>query len=159
MEQFPDWQYVLVWSSVISVVVVLACLIAIPWVVCRLPVDYFSSSRRKMLESATNATWLSRAIDTIKNLIGFVFVVLGAIMLVTPGQGVLTILVGLLLMNFPGKYRVERWLVMRPGVMRGLNWLRSRRGMAPFVFSGVDVSVDSVTPRSSDHDSDAGGSG
>ena len=53
-------------------------------------------------------------------------------MLVTPGQGVLTILAGLLLMNFPGKYRLERWLVMRPGVMRALNWLRARRGQTPF---------------------------
>jgi hypothetical protein len=53
-------------------------------------------------------------------------------MLVTPGQGILTILVGLLLMNFPGKYRVERWLVTRPGVLRSLNRLRKRRGEPPF---------------------------
>jgi hypothetical protein len=53
-------------------------------------------------------------------------------MLVTPGQGILTLLIGLMLMNFPGKYHVERWLVMRPGVMRGMNWLRARRGQALF---------------------------
>jgi hypothetical protein len=53
-------------------------------------------------------------------------------MLFTPGQGILTILAGLLLMNFPGKYRLERWLVQRPGVLSSLNWLRTRRGKAPF---------------------------
>jgi hypothetical protein len=44
----------------------------------------------------------------------------------------LTLLVGLLVMNFPGKYQLERWLVLRPGVLRGLNWLRRRRDHAPF---------------------------
>ena len=41
-------------------------------------------------------------------------------------------LVGLLLMNFPGKYRLERWLLRRPGVLGALNWLRGRRGLPPF---------------------------
>jgi hypothetical protein len=44
----------------------------------------------------------------------------------------LTLLAGLLLMNFPGKYQLERWLVTRPGVLRALNWLRGRQGHAPF---------------------------
>ena len=50
----------------------------------------------------------------------------------TPGQGLLTLLVGLLLMNFPGKYRLERWLVGRRGVLTALNWLRRRGGHPPF---------------------------
>jgi hypothetical protein len=142
MQAFPHWQSVLVWSSVISIGVVLACLIAIPWVVGRLPTDYFARSRRQILDAAAGATVFTRMLDAIKNVIGFIFVVLGAIMLVTPGQGVLTILVGLLLMNFPGKYRLERWLVMRPGVMRGLNWLRSLRGLQPFVpFADEDAAA------------------
>jgi len=68
----------------------------------------------------------------LKNLLGALLVVMGLVMLVTPGQGLLTLLAGLLLMNFPGKYRMERWLVLRPGVMRALNWLRQRQGHAPF---------------------------
>ena len=56
-------------------------------------------------------------------------------MLFTPGQGILSILAGLLLMNFPGKFRLERWLVQRPGVLKSLNWLRARRGKAPFRLS------------------------
>ena len=67
----------------------------------------------------------------IKNLLGALLVLLGIIMLFTPGQGLLTLLVGLLLMNFPGKYRLERTLVARPGVFRALNWLRGRRGAGP----------------------------
>ena len=48
------------------------------------------------------------------------------------GQGLLTLLVGLLLMNFPGKYQLERWLVGRPGVLAALDWLRQRKGEPPF---------------------------
>jgi hypothetical protein len=41
-------------------------------------------------------------------------------------------LIGFLLMNFPGKFRVEQWLVSRSGVMKGLNWLRLRQDKPPF---------------------------
>jgi hypothetical protein len=61
-----------------------------------------------------------------------VLVLLGLVMLVTPGQGILTLLSGLLLMNFPGKYRLEQWLVLRPGILRALNWLRRRRNQPAF---------------------------
>ena len=67
-----------------------------------------------------------------KNLLGAALMLLGILMLFTPGQGLLTLLVGLLLMNFPGKYRLERTLVARPGIFRSLNWLRRRRGAEPF---------------------------
>ena len=68
----------------------------------------------------------------LKNALGLVLVILGFIMLFTPGQGLLTLLAGSLLMNFPGKYQLERWLVLRPGVLRALNWLRHRGGHASF---------------------------
>ena len=67
-----------------------------------------------------------------KNLLGAALVVLGLLMLVTPGQGQVTLLAGLLLMNFPGKYRLERAVVSREGVMRALNWFRRRSGRPPF---------------------------
>jgi hypothetical protein len=48
-----------------------------------------------------------------------------------PGQGVLTILAGLLLMDVPGKRRIERRLLARPGVLSRVNWLRARFGRPP----------------------------
>ena len=52
-------------------------------------------------------------------------------MLVLPGQGLLTILIGLAVMQFPGKFELERWLVTRKGVLEGINWLRQRSGRLP----------------------------
>ena len=63
-----------------------------------------------------------------KNLLGIVLLIAGLAMLLVPGQGLLTIVVGMLLIDFPGKFRVERWLVTRRQVWRSINWLRKRAG-------------------------------
>jgi UPF0716 family protein affecting phage T7 exclusion len=70
----------------------------------------------------------------LKNLLGFVFVAAGIAMLVLPGQGLLTIFIGILLLDFPGKRAVERWLVRLPRVLQAANWIRQRYGRPPFEF-------------------------
>ncbi len=127
-----EWEQLLLWGTGLSVVAVIATLIGVPWVVTRLPGDYFVQERREAWREASGEPFPALVLGALKNLLGFMLVVMGVIMLVTPGQGLLTLLAGLLLMNFPGKYRLERWLVRRPGVMRALNWLRDRRQQQPF---------------------------
>ncbi|WP_201771570.1 PGPGW domain-containing protein [Pseudohaliea rubra] len=107
-------------------------MLTIPWLVTRLPADYFDHRRREGWREATGKPFASFLLAMLKNLLGAVLLGLGVVMLFTPGQGILTVLVGLLLMNFPGKYRLERWLVTRPGVLKQLNALRKRRGKPPF---------------------------
>lgn len=106
-----------------------------PWVVTRLPEDYFNHPERESWRRSKSEPVVALLLGLLKNAVGAVLLCLGVVMLFTPGQGVLTILAGLLLMNFPGKYRLERWLVQRPGVLKSLNWLRTRRGQAPFRLS------------------------
>ncbi len=120
------------WSTVITLLAVAVTIVAVPWVVGRLPEDYFKRPRRHVWRTLSREPLWAQIFTVVKNLLGALLVLLGLVMLVTPGQGVLTLLAGLLLMNFPGKYRLERWLVQRPGILRGLNWLRRRRGQAPF---------------------------
>jgi len=71
-----------------------------------------------------------------KNVLGYAFIVAGIIMLVLPGQGMLTILIGITLVNFPGRYRLERWFVSRRPVLRSINWLRRRAGQPPLSLEG-----------------------
>lgn len=120
------------WITGVSVLAMLATLIGVPWAVARLPSDYFSRDERSVWRQSGQAPVVAVLAAIAKNFLGAVLVLLGTIMLVTPGQGLLTLLIGLLLLNFPGKYRLERWVVMRPGVMRALNWLRSRHQQPPF---------------------------
>lgn len=133
MELTIDWQQLFLWASIGSVLAVIATLLGVPWVVARLPRDYFSRPRRFTWRESDGEPVFAVVLGLLKNLLGAVLVLLGLIMLVTPGQGLLTLLAGLLLMNFPGKYQLERWLVLRPGVLKALNWLRRRHGQAPFV--------------------------
>ena len=132
MEFGLELEQLLLLASGLSIVAVIATLIGVPWVVTRLPHDYFSRPERAVWRLSADEPVFALVLGLLKNLLGLLLLVLGVVMLVTPGQGVLTILAGLLLMNFPGKYQLERWLVMRPGVLRGLNWLRRRREQAPF---------------------------
>jgi hypothetical protein len=65
-----------------------------------------------------------------KNLLGYLAVIAGAIMALpgVPGQGLLMILIGLTLLNFPGKRGLERRLIRRPAILHGINRLRTRLG-------------------------------
>ena len=132
MEFLSNWQQPLLWASGLSLLALIATIVGVPWVVTRLPKDYFVRSERVVWRASFDAPLLSLITSMLKNLLGLRLVVLGLIMLVTPGQGIVTLLIGLLLMNFPGKYHLERWLVLRPGVLKGLNWLRRRQGQLPF---------------------------
>lgn len=132
MDNLSQWQPLLLWASAFSLLALVATLAAVPWVVSRLPADYFTQPRRTTWRSVSGIPVLALSLVLLKNALGVVLILLGFIMLFTPGQGLLTLLAGSLLMNFPGKYRLERWLVSRPGVLRGLNWLRRRGGQEPF---------------------------
>jgi hypothetical protein len=132
MELPLNWEQILLWAGGLSLLAVVATIIGVPWVITRLPEDYFSRPERVVWRGSSDEPVLALLFSVLKNLLGLLLVILGLIMLVTPGQGLLTLLIGLLLMNFPGKYQLERWLVLRPGVLRGLNWLRQRRGQLPF---------------------------
>ena len=119
-----------IWGTALSLLTLVAALFAVPMVVCRLPADYFTAPRRHTLGAAAGPGYL--LLNVLRNLLGAVLVVFGVVMLFTPGQGLVTLLTGLLIMNFPGKYRLERALVSREGVARTLNWLRRRHGLPPF---------------------------
>jgi hypothetical protein len=67
----------------------------------------------------------------MKNVLGAMLLTGGFILLFIPGQGLLTMAVGLLLIDYPGKFALERRVVAIEPIFNGLNWLRSRRGIAP----------------------------
>lgn len=108
-------------------------LLAVPWIVVRIPHDYFSRGARAIMPPIGNRL-LHLSFILLKNLLGIVFLVMGLGMLVLPGQGLLTILIGVMLLDFPGKYSFECWLVSRGPILRSVNWLRTRFGRRPLEF-------------------------
>ena len=67
----------------------------------------------------------------LKNLLGAVLLLAGLVMLVTPGQGILTIMAGLWLLDLPGKRRGEQHLIGLPKVLSSINWIRRKAGHLP----------------------------
>jgi hypothetical protein len=116
------------WSIVISIAMALLSPFAIAWLIIRIPADYFADKTHPPLESLEQHFLVRAAILTAKNLLGAVLFISGVIMLVTPGQGLLTILVGLTLIDFPGKFRLERWLITRRHIWQAVNTIRRRTG-------------------------------
>ena len=66
-------------------------------------------------------------------MLGWLLIITGAILLILPGQGLITLIAGLILINFPGKRKVERKLVSNSKVLHVINWLRSKRNKEPLL--------------------------
>ncbi len=57
-------------------------------------------------------------------------------MLFIPGQGLLTMFMGIILIDYPKKYAVEKRLVSTPAVLKGINWLRKKAGKSALKVDG-----------------------
>jgi hypothetical protein len=130
---------VLVVLGVSSVVLFVASLVVVPWLVVRLPADYFAHRHREHPPPAHPAWRIT--VLVVKNVAGATLVLAGIAMLVLPGQGLLSILSGVMLMDFPGKYRLERRIVGERTVLAALNWIRARAHRPPLV---LDVPDDEI---------------
>lgn len=63
-----------------------------------------------------------------RNIGGALLILAGLVLLVLPGPGLPLLAAGLLMIDFPGKRRLLRWLMSKPPVRRALNWVRRRFG-------------------------------
>ncbi len=127
-----DWFYsnetLAWWLLAFSVFSFLATLVTVPVILILLPEDYFCFPQRHRIHWKNRNRFLRLILLIVKNLLGIIFILLGILMLVLPGQGLLTMVIGLVLLDFPGKYNVERWAVNRPSVLRAINWIRTKAG-------------------------------
>lgn len=105
-------------------------LIAVPLILVWLPPDYLAAPDDQSLVRRTGALW-RYPYWIFKNLVGAIFIIAGIIMLFLPGQGILTIVLGMALINFPGKRRVIRRLFGNRRVFNAVNRLRARAGKPP----------------------------
>jgi putative transmembrane protein PGPGW len=120
--------------ALVSLVVFIATLITIPFILVRLPADYFDVRVKREWMKDSHPLLRFVAV-TFKNIIGVLFLLAGIAMLVLPGQGVLTILIGISLMDFPGKQRLEARIVGQRTVLSVINSLRQKFGKSPLVIA------------------------
>ena len=123
----------LVWAGIISLTVFIFSLLSLPWLVAQIPEDYFLPKKRQPTQWKQLHPVIRLLALMGKNLIGYGLIVAGLLMLFLPGQGILTLVMGLLLVDYPGKFRLERKLVKTPAILNSLNWLRRKAKKPPLV--------------------------
>jgi Putative transmembrane protein (PGPGW) len=124
----------LVALTVLSIVFFVGSLIAIPFILVRLPADFFDIRvPRPWMED--HHPVLRVLGHLVKNLVGAIFLFAGFLMLFLPGQGILTMLIGISMLDFPGKRKVEAKLIGQPAVLHALNSMREKFGKPPLIIA------------------------
>ena len=108
--------------GVSSAVFFVGSVLLIPLIVAYLPADFFVRDPMAMNWSNPGVILLKFA----KNLLGVLLVLAGVLMLFLPGQGLLSILLGISLLDFPAKRRWQLALVRRKSIHQSIDWIRNK---------------------------------
>lgn len=125
----------LTFLGVFSVVSFVGSLLAVPWLIGRMPVDYFMNFGQSRTGQPRRHPAVAALARGARNVLAVILLAAGFAMLFLPGQGLLTMFVGLCLLDFPGKDALILLLVGKAAVQKGLNWVRRKRGQPEFVFA------------------------
>lgn len=142
---FKDHPALTGWLVGLSIVTLIISAITVPFLITRMRADYFLPSRdesRMFANQHPIVRWIGLV---LKNLFGIFLFLSGAVMLAAPGQGVLTMFVGLLLIDFPGKRRLELRLIKIGAVHRAIDWIRRKADRPPLVLPGEEMAAESET--------------
>lgn len=107
---------------------------AIGVVMVKIPANYFSPGYNR--DFLPGSSWAVRwGAVILKNILGLCLIVLGILLSLpgVPGQGVLTILLGLIMIDIPGKRPLETKIIQRPAVLGAINKLRAKYAKPPLV--------------------------
>ena len=107
-------------------------LLIVALVLINIPKDFFRSGHEHHLFSDRHPVvrWIA---IVAKNLLGICLIAAGIVLSLpgVPGQGLLTILIGLILTDIPGKRSLEIRLLRRPSILGAINRLREKYNKAP----------------------------
>lgn len=131
MDWIKENQTLVGWLGAASLLTLVVSAFLVPFLVSRMRADYFMPDRDPEEVFAHQHPVIRWTGLILKNLAGLVLFLAGFVMLATPGQGFITMFVGLLLMNFPGKRRLELALIRLTVIRRAIDWIREKAGREP----------------------------
>jgi hypothetical protein len=139
MEWLSEFWASLTWTKIligvgVFVGSVLVSFVSIGVVMIKIPENYFSTHYQQ--DFLPGSSWVVRWGAVIaKNLFGVFLVCLGVVLSLpgVPGQGILTILLGLIMLDIPGKRPLEARIIKRPAILSAINDLRARYKKPPLV--------------------------
>jgi len=122
---------ILSWLAISSLFIFFFSILAINFLIKMIPVDYFDSSKRELSPFKTNNPIIWLILFIAKNIMGYLLIIGGILMLVLPGQGLLTIFLGLIFSDYPGKYKLEKRFITIKPIYRYINWVRKKSDIEP----------------------------
>lgn len=129
----PIWLAMKPWvplMTITGVITLVGSTLAIPWLILKMPEDYFVRRHKPHVRRGF-AGW---AIFLLRNTLATLLILIGLIMLILPGQGLLTILIGVMVSTYAGKYRMERAIMRRKSIYNSVNWVRRRYNRPPIIY-------------------------
>lgn len=124
----------------LTIAVSIIYFIVISYLITQLDKRYFICKKchPDVLTAPSNCSLINKSltyiVTSMKIIVGIFFLLCGLVMLVLPGQGLITMLIGLSLLPFPGKRMIERSLLSRKSIRTSLNWIRIKANKDPFIF-------------------------
>lgn len=134
---WSDHGPLLAWLTTASLAMLVVSLLTLPVVAVMLPEDFIVkriTPAGTELHRGTSSQPIGRRRGwrllgrVLKNLAGGLLAVAGLAMLVLPGQGLLTLILALVLLDIPGKRKLEARLLSHPRLLGMLNRTRRRFG-------------------------------
>ncbi|MDG1512507.1 MAG: PGPGW domain-containing protein [Mariniblastus sp.] len=127
LQNFP-WGNLVPWLVTFSLIAFVFSAFGVSIVLLRLPVDYLSNPTPS---TSPQSNWKHLLSKIGRNILGSIFLIVGTVMLLTPGQGILSIVVGLMLLDFPGKLILVRKILTKPRIFRTINRMRTTAKRPP----------------------------
>lgn len=121
-----------IFSTIAIIILYIASIVLVPWMLILLPSDYFAHEERETCLWKGDSVLIKSLLIFLKNLVGLILLLAGIAMLFLPGQGILTIVAGLFLMDFPYKFKIEKWIIGHQVVLKTFNKIRQKANKEPF---------------------------
>lgn len=137
LEAFKTHQHLFWFLGLGSIVLFVATALLIPWLIVLLPKDFFAQLPAKPFSGRHPV--VAFLIIIFRNVVGAVLLPAGIIMLFTPGQGLLTILIALALIDFPGKHALLMRMISNPRLFGAANRIRRWAGKAEFLPAELEL--------------------
>jgi len=139
MEWLINFWETLTWGRILlgAVLIVVSFAVStfiVSVIMVQIPANYFHSDYEHHFLTDKHPI-LRWTVIVIKNIVGVILILLGIVMMFpgVPGPGVLTVLIGLILIDLPGKRKVEALIINRPTILNAVNNLRTRYNKEPLL--------------------------
>jgi len=137
LRQFADeHQTLLTWLAWGSGAMLVVSLLTLPAVAVMLPRDFIVRTLARDEHPRSDSWWNRHSavrvtLRVLKNVVGVLLAIAGLAMLVLPGQGLITLALSLVLLDLPGKRKLEARVLRSPKLLGPINRLRHRFGKPP----------------------------